>query len=327
VTRAVLLGGASLAAVLWIQPGRAGDAGVPRDQVIAVIGAPASSRSGDSGDADRGGDLTAGELEDRLAAMPPYQRAAFGATPEAVRHAVLDKVLVRDALLALDADAEKLGARPDLAYAVDRALAKATVRAVADAVPPASDVPMADVRAYYDANRARYDAPPRYALWRILCATKDEAAQVLAAALADPTPKNFAQLARDHSQDKATAMRSGDLGFLTAEGESLEPGLKVDPAIVQAAIAVHDGELVRAPVAEGTFFSVVWRRGTRAPPKRTVDDAAPAIRDALRKQRIKEATDALLATLRSTKVKDLHEDLVERLDLPEDAPVERDASR
>jgi peptidyl-prolyl cis-trans isomerase C len=317
VIRAALVASAIVVAMVWMQADtRADDAGVPREKVVAVVGAPPASRS-----------VTAGELEDRLAAMPPFQRATFGSTAEAARHAVLDRVLVREALLSLDADAEEIATRPDVAYAADRALAQATVRAVRAEVPPATEVPMADVSAYYDANRARYDAPPRYAIWRILCKTRDEAAEVLASALADPIPKTFAQLARDHSQDKATALRAGDLGLLTAEGDSVEPGLKVDPAIVHAALAVRDGELVSAPVPEGEFFSVVWRRGTNAPPKRSVAEAAPAIRDVLRKQRIKEETDKLLAGLRATKVKDLREDLVERVDVPEEAAVDRDGSR
>ena len=56
---------------------------------------------------------------------------------------------------------------------------------------------MPDVQAYYERNRARYDAPERYRLWRILCKTREEAQEVLGAALADSTPKTFAQLASE----------------------------------------------------------------------------------------------------------------------------------
>jgi peptidyl-prolyl cis-trans isomerase C len=294
---------------------RADDAAAPsgwRAAVVAVVGASPASRS-----------IPAGELEDRIDAMPAFQRASLGATPDAIRHAVLDQVLVRDALLSLGAESGGIDAKPAVQRAVDRALANATVRALRDSLGPPAAIPMADVEAYYDRNRVRYDAPARYRIARILCKTRDEAASVLAAAQADATPKTFGQLAREHSQDKATALRGGDLGFLTAAGESNEPGLRVDPAVVQAAQGVRDGEFVRAPVVEGEFFSVVWRRGSTVAQKRKVEDVAGAIREIVAREKLKDETDRLVASLRASKVRDLHEDLLDGVEIPVEAGVLR----
>jgi peptidyl-prolyl cis-trans isomerase C len=144
----------------------------------------------------------------------------------------------------------------------------------------------------------------------------------LAAARTDPSTKTFAQLARDHSQDKATALRSGNLGFLTSDGESSEPGLRVDPAIVKAAQAVRDGDFVAEPVAEGDYFAVIWRRGTIAAQKRTVAEVAAPIREILWRERAKTKVDELVARLRAANVRDVHEELVENVD-----PALVDASR
>jgi peptidyl-prolyl cis-trans isomerase C len=285
----------------------AGDSGTgaaQRAKAVAVVGA---------GDASRA--VLSGDLEDRVAAMPGYQRATFGLTADAIRRRVLDEVLVRDALLSLGAHAAKLDAQPAVARAIDRAVAGATVRAVRSGLGLATDISMDDVRAYYERNRARYDAPARYQVWRILCKTSDEATAVLDAAKADPSPKAFAQLARDHSQDKATALRSGNLGFLTADGTSSEPGLRVDPAIVRAAERVPDGDLVPVPVVEGEFYSVVWRRGTTLERRRAVEDVAAPIREILWRERAKAKIDDLAANLRAAKVRDLRADLLDGLDL------------
>jgi hypothetical protein len=298
-----------VAAVLLVHGGtRADDAGpalARRAKVVAVIGTAPTARI-----------VAVGELEDRLAAMPAFQRATYGATADAVRRGFLDRVLVRDALLSLDAEVAKVDAEPAVARAIDRADSMAVVRAIRDRLGPAAAVSMDDVRAYYEKNRVRYDAPARYQVWRILCKTREEAAEVLVAAQADPTPKGFAALARDHSQDKATALRAGNLGFLTADGASSDPGLRVDPAVVRAAQGVRDGELVKVPVAEGDFFSVVWRRGTTSPQKRSVEEVASPIREILRRESVKTETDKLLATLRAAKVRDLHEDLLDTAELP-----------
>jgi peptidyl-prolyl cis-trans isomerase C len=263
--------------------------------------------------------VTVGELEDRIGAMPPFQRVTFGATADAVRRRFLNDVIVHDAVLTAAAQSLDLASKPPVAYEVERARSAATVRAIRARVGPASSIPMDDVERYYETNRARYDAPARYQLWRILCKTRDEAQTVLAAAEHEPTPVTFANLAREHSLDKATNLRSGNLGFVTAEGGSNEPGLRVDPAVVHAAQAVRDGAFVPEPVPEGESFAVVWRRGTIAATKRSLAEVTPQIRDWIWKGRVKKETDALLAALRSERVRDMNASILSTLDLAVEA--------
>jgi peptidyl-prolyl cis-trans isomerase C len=247
--------------------------------------------------------VTVGELEDRIAAMPPYQRASFGAGADDVRRRFLTEVVERDELLALGAESAKLAEQPPAAYQIERALSAATIRDVRARIGPAASISMEEVQRFYDENRSRYEVPERYQLWRILCKTRDEAQSVLDATKRDPTPAVFASLARDHSLDKATNLRGGNLGFVAGDGTSPEPGLRVDPAVVRAAQAVHDGALVPEPVVEGDYFSVVWRRGTISAVKRTAVEVAPQIRDSLWKARVKEETDKLVASLRASRLR------------------------
>jgi peptidyl-prolyl cis-trans isomerase C len=284
---------------------RADDSGVGdrRTHVVARVGSRA---------------ITEGQLEDRIGSLPPFQRASLGDGADAVRRRFLTEVVERDELLALGAEGRSLGQQPPAAYRIERALSAATIRAVRARVGPAATIAMEDVQRYYDDNRLRYEAPERYQLWRILCRTREEAQSVLDATRRDPTPATFAALARDHSLDKATNLRSGNLGFVTADGTSREPGLRVDPEIVRAAQTVRDGALVPEPVAEGEYFSVVWRRGTIASTKRTVGDVAAQIRDVIWKGRVKEETDKLVATLRATRLQAFAPSLLEGLPIPSD---------
>jgi peptidyl-prolyl cis-trans isomerase C len=286
---------------------RADDGGAAREhrlRVVARVG-PAT--------------ITAGALEDRIAVLPPFQRASFGGTRDAVRRAFLSEVVLRETLLALGAEGLRLGDQPPAAYQIERARSAATIRAIRARIGPAAAIPMDEVERYYDENRARYDVPERYQIWRILCKTREDAQSVLEASKTDPTPATFGALAREHSLDRATYLRSGNLGFITADGSSNEPGLRVDPAIVRAAQSVRDGALAAEPVAEGEYFAVVWRRGTIAPTKRTVADAAAQIRDVLWKARVKDETDKLVAGLRTTRLRALDTSLLGSLDLPVDA--------
>jgi peptidyl-prolyl cis-trans isomerase C len=265
--------------------------------LVAGLLARASGRAAadDAGDAARraqvvatlgGRTITVGELEGRIAAMPPFQRATLGDTPDAVRRKYLSEVLVPEVLLSIAAAEAKLDQQLPSSYGVERALSQATIRSLRDRIGSAAAIPIEDVQKYYDDNRSRYDTPERYQLWRILCKTREEAAEVIAAAKKSPTPKEFGDLAREKSIDKATFLRAGNLGFVSADGASNEPGLRVDPSIVRAAQAVRDGDIVPSPVPEGDAFAVVWRRGTIPANKRTVDDAAAQIRDTLWRTRV-----------------------------------------
>ncbi|MGA2447228.1 MAG: peptidyl-prolyl cis-trans isomerase [Polyangiaceae bacterium] len=259
-------------------------------------------------------------LEGRIQSLSPAQLASFGDTDDAVRRRVLREVEVRDALLILAARAHRVDANPAVVFAIDRAISSAMVRALRAEIGPPSAVSSEEVAQYYQAHIDRFDAPQRLQIWRILCPSLEDARTVLGSALQAPTTAIFAQLARDHSLDKATRLRSGNLGFLTADGRSSEPGLRVAPAVVAAAAAVRDGELAPSPVREDEYWAVVWRRGSIPAVRRSVEDAAPAIRDAVWAESLKAHTDALLASLRSKNLRDANAGLLDTVALPESEP-------
>jgi len=287
------------AAVALTTSTRADDAGRPVENpaLDAVRRAKPLAQIGDH-------TITVGELEDRIATMPPFQRATFGVDPDAVRRAFLLQVLIPENLFSQGALEQKLEQTMPTAFEVERTISGAVLRSIRQKLGPESAIPMGDVQAYYDAHKDRYDTGERYQLWRILCKTEDEAKTVIAAALKDLDTKAFGDLAREHSLDKGSNMRAGNLGFLTADGKSSEPGLSLDPDVIKAAQGVKDGQLVPVPIKEGDAYAVVWRRGTIPATKRSVDDVAAQIRDTIWKQRVKEETDKLIASLRAAKLRD-----------------------
>lgn len=261
--------------------------------------------------------MTVGEVEDRLANMPPFQRATFGASREAIVEAFIQQVLVRDMLLAAGAEARGLAAKSPTVHQLARARSNATLRAVRAAVKPAATVSDDEVRQFYEQNRVRFDAPERLQLWRILTDTQEDAAVVLAAASKELTTNKWNDLAREKSIDKATNMRGGNLGFLAPDGTSNEAGLKADPALVRAAAKdAKDGELVPHAVAEGDHYAVVWRRGTLPASHRSVEDVAPQIRTTLYRERLEKAEKAHIDELRRTQVRDVDPSLLGLIVLP-----------
>jgi peptidyl-prolyl cis-trans isomerase C len=246
--------------------------------------------------------VTVGEIEDRIGPVPRFQLRLYGRTAAEVVRSFFDKVIVRDVLLSLGAADKHLDRDIAVEQGVERMLSSATLRAIIADVGPLGAIPMTDVQQYYDANRARYDSSGRVQIWRILCPTKGEAESVLAQAKKDGTATTFTQLARDHSIDKATYLRGGNLGLVGEGGVSNEPGVMVDLAVLNAAQGVKDGEMAPAPVPEGPNFAVVWRRGSQPGVHHPLAEVEVQIRDALVRQKREVAEKALLDKLRAQKV-------------------------
>lgn len=267
--------------------------------------------------------VTVGEIEDRVAGIPAFQLATFGDTPEAALRNYTEQVVVRDLLLGAGAERAGLDKKLPTSHQLRRALSNATLRAARATLRSPAAISDDDIRRFYDENRSRFDSPERINVWRILCKSRDEAATVLATAKREPTIAKYNDLAREHSIDKATNMRGGNLGFVGPDGTSNEAGLKVDPVVVKAAQTVKDGEFVGQPIAEGENFAVVWRRGTVAPSKRTVEEASQQIRTTLFRERSEAAEKKLIDDLRAKYLHDVDTSLLGMIVLP---PLDAGAS-
>ncbi|WP_437908114.1 peptidyl-prolyl cis-trans isomerase [Sorangium sp. So ce327] len=259
--------------------------------------------------------ITASEVERRLAQVPPFQLQTFGRTPEEIRKNFVNQVLVRELLLAQGAAAQKLTERADVQDRVRGVLRSALLQRIQAEAAASSPVTDEEVRAYYEAHRDRFSSPAMVALWRILVATRAEAEAILAELKKDPSPQRFKEIAREKSLDKATSMRGGDLGFVAPDGATSEPGLKVDPGLLSAAAGVKDAELVPEPVPEGDGFAVLWRRQSRKPVSRSIEQEAPSIRQILAHGKAEAQVKQLLERLRAQDVSGHAPELVDLIDI------------
>ncbi|WP_437534304.1 peptidyl-prolyl cis-trans isomerase [Sorangium sp. So ce726] len=298
------LGAAAMAAVCAASTGLSLRA---EAQPAAAADAPVA-RVGDAA-------ITASEVERRLAQVPPFQLQTFGRTPEAIRKNFVSQVLVRELLLAQGAAAQKLTERADVQDRVRGVLRSALLQRIQAEAAASSPVTDEEVRAYYEAHRDRFSSPAMVALWRILVATRGEAEAILAELKKDPSPQRFKDIAREKSLDKATSMRGGDLGFVASDGTTSEPGLKVDPGLLSAAAAVKDAELVPEPVPEGDGFAVLWRRQSRKPVSRSLEQEAPSIRQILAHGKAEAQVKQLLDRLRAQDVSGHAPELVDLIDI------------
>lgn len=264
--------------------------------------------------------ITVGEVEQRLKALAPHQLSALGTSPSEVRRNFLERVLVPEVLLASEARRRKLPDEPATRQQIQGALRLARLRALRDEVANRG-IDREEILQYYAANKDRFESPERIQVWRILCKTEEEARKVLADAKKVGTPEKWDELARAHSIDQATAMRSGNLGFLAPDGTSQFQGVKVPEAVVAAAAKVGDGEFVPEPVRENDGYAVIWRRGSIPAVRRSLDDEIEAISQVLWRQKAEEARKALVAELREKKLRDHNPQLVGIINIDTEAQL------
>jgi peptidyl-prolyl cis-trans isomerase C len=264
--------------------------------------------------------VTARALVQRLSGVPEFQLATLGSSPAEIKRNFLEQVVLRDELFAQGAEAKKLDQVTRARERIDHALRTARINALRENL----DVAPAEIAEFYSENRARFDAPERIAVTRILCATRAEAAVVLAEAKSSGTSQRWNDLAREHSLDKATSMRGGALGFLARDGSSSEASVRADPALFIAASKVKDGEFVPEPIEEGKAYAVIWRRGGTPGVHRTLEEESAAIRQILARRKLADAVKALTDTLRAAEKVEEHPEFVDILEVsPEGSVAQR----
>jgi peptidyl-prolyl cis-trans isomerase D len=146
----------------------------------------------------------------------------------------------------------------------------------------------ADVEKYYREHAAEYEQPRQVKAAHVLIrvpdtggsAAEDEAkAKVADLIRRAKAGEDFAKLARDNSQDTATAPRGGDLGFVK-KGELVPP-------FEQAMFALKKGEISPEPVRTPFGYHAIKVEDIREASKKPLKDVAAQIKDKL----ISEAAD------------------------------------
>lgn len=261
----------------------------PDDTVVARVGSSA---------------ITRGEVERRMRAIPRIQLATFGLTDADIRKNFLEKVLIKEHLMSLGAEDKKLNEQPELRLRLQEALRNALVNQLRK-TSDAKSISAEEVAAYYQANHERFQGVERIQVWRILVASKEEAQKILDEAKKPGGEAKWKDLAREKSLDKATNERNGDLGFLAPDGRSHEVTVKVDPALYVAASKLKNGDLSAEPIAEGSQWAVLWRRGNQPAMQRPLELEAPAIRNLLARQKLENSLKEITEKLRKETVREV----------------------
>lgn len=179
--------------------------------------------------------------------------------------------------------------------------------------PPPSE---AVLTSFYAEHHYEFEKPERFRLFRILVDSEAEASALLQKLPAVVQLETWRALAREHSRDRATHQRGGDLGYVSPDGSTDVPEVRVEAGLYAAAQSLADGELLRRPVPEGERFALLWRRGSLAAVSRPLPEVKEQLSARLRHASAQEQLEGLVQAGRS---RDLHDYAPEKLALYEEA--------
>ena len=268
--RARLAASTRAAAVLLLIAGAAHAADTP-DPVVAQRGAVT---------------LTAKDVQQILAAADPEARAQMQRDPRLLMQRVRDRML--QLVLVDQAHTEKLDQRPDVAYraevARDGAIAESYVASKVS-LPP--DYPsQKEVEAAYAANKSKLMLARQYHLAQIVVAVPPNSPDATVAEAKKHAAdlrrqvvdghKDFAALARQSSDDKNSAEKGGDLGWM--QENILLPDLR-------HALTGLATNAVTEPVRTPDGWHVLKVLGVKAPAVATLAEAHDTLVRAMRQER------------------------------------------
>ncbi|MGE0547277.1 MAG: peptidylprolyl isomerase [Kofleriaceae bacterium] len=236
--------------------------------------------------------ITLGELQERINRQSPYIRARYTSLEQ--KKDFLDG-LIRFEILAKEAYKRGLDKDPEVVRTMKQVMIQKLMRDEFDAKITADTIPDADMKAYYDANLAEYVKPEEVRVSAIILKNKAQADRVALEARGDAgkTNKGFRDLVMKYTADEESKLRGGDLRYFDATTKDL-------PAdVVKAAFAlVNTGDVSPAVAAGSGTWYVLKQTGRRKAQTKSFDDAKPAIRSKLFRDRRLQAQKDFIDKLR-----------------------------
>jgi parvulin-like peptidyl-prolyl isomerase len=272
----------------------------PTLAVIIALGAPGSHAAGDVVAQHGTITLTTDDVRQMLAALDPLVRDKIQHDPAALTNFVRERLVQQ--ILLQEARDKKWDQRPEIVAAANQARDAAIVTSylLSVSAPDAGYPSDAEIQAAYDANKPRFLVPRQYQLAQIFIAVPagsaravDEEAKKKLLELRTQATKprtDFAAVAKQNSQDRATVDKGGDLGWLRED--------KLAPEVRTAVAGLQEGGLSE-PVRMPDGWHLLKLTGTKPASTAPLADVKATLAEALRKQRTQQNAQAYAAaTLR-----------------------------
>jgi peptidyl-prolyl cis-trans isomerase C len=266
-------------------------------------------------------EITLGEFAETLERMDPFERLRY---QSADRRRQLLNEIIQVELLAEEAKRRGLDKQPETQERLRQMLKEELLRDLRRNVPGPSDIPEADVHAYFDAHHDEFKEPERRRVAHIVVASELAAKAALQKALG-ASPSDWGKLVSDISLDKPPKSAgptpgelAGDLGIVGPPGHPRGANPRVPDALRAAVFQIDKvGDVLDHVVPDGGRFHIVRMTGRTEARDRSFQDAERTIRVALVQQRIHEREDQLEQDLKQRFPVTIDDEALTQVKVPE----------
>jgi hypothetical protein len=282
-----------------------------------------SGKPSDDQEVARVGDhrITVAEYQAKMGEQAPVIRSRYNTLEK--KKEFVDN-LVRFELLNQEAQKQGLDKDPAVRAILDKVLVQELIRRQMEAATKASDIPEADLKAYYQSHLDEFVRPERVRLGVIVLATSktdSQAAKVRSDAAklvgdlrkAQPAASAamFADAARSRSSDTATQATGGDTGFKTRDELAKQYGQPVADA-TQALKAVGD---LAGPVETERGLVIVRLAARQLGFDQPFDSVKARIASRLQLEKRSKAMDEYVASLRKSAKVEINEAVLDKVEV------------
>lgn len=255
-------------------------------------------------------EITLGEYVAALERMASFERIRYQSADR--RRQLLNEMIDLE-LLAQEARRRGLDKQPEVQERLRQMLRDELLKDLRRTVPDPSEVPIADVRKYYEEHKAEFNEPERRRVAHIALASEQQAKQVLAKvqqalaaaaaadqATPDKTPSSasseWGKLVLAYSVDKPPRSLgtmppdlAGDLGIVGPPGHPRGSNPRVPEPLREAVFRIPEvGGVLPEVVAHGGKFHIVRMTGKTEARERRFEEAERTIRVALVQEMIRQ---------------------------------------
>jgi hypothetical protein len=264
--------------------------------------------------------ITLGEYAATLERMDSFERMRYQSPDR--RKRLLDEMIEVE-LLAQEARRRGLDKSEETEERVRQILRDQLLEDLRKGAPAASDIPDADLHAYYDAHKDEFAEPERRRIAAIVVDTAAQAKTVLAKA-AKASPADWGALVDQYSTQKGARSvpnqppeLAGDLGIVGPPGNPRGANPRVPDAVREAAFKVANvGETYPSVVEADKKFYVLKLTSKTDARARTFEEAQRAIRTAVVQARVDEKEKALEKDLRARFPVKVDEAALDKMPMP-----------